>query len=803
MLQVERLLQIAFLLLICTSGLLLAFSQREFGLAAIAIISAFAGLVFCDWLKWIELKSWVANILSIAVLFFAMRTFFAGDTGGQLMAVANLLVYLQMVLLFQKKSPRLYWQISVLSLLQVVVATIFNMQFEGGLFFVGYMLLAGAALTLLTIYHQGRLAQKSSQSTLRKMEVASTKMSTMGGSRKPMVAFDQTVQDNRVVRKMLKHLLMWVFVSLVFASILFYEIPRTDSAWFGPRYFQTAATGANKALELDERGRLTLGSDIVMRVKFSDPKSGKNIQVGRAPYFRGMALSSLKIKDGKTDFVAPYDRVYGFLYEKLRDVQKNDTRIDMEVTLEATNDPLIYVCMPARLNSGTAEGIEFCHEISAMTRKRQGARIEMSPLKYSVSIPSQFKSTLPRHWAYEPESMDKSGRTMDGNPGQKKWLTYMDPERYPELVQIAKDTAKTAPRPSDTLSVSRQLQQYFLLSREFNYTLDFRDIERDEQLDPIEDFMRNHKSGHCSLYAASLCLMLRSQGIPARVVVGFLGGSYNDLGEFYLVTEQHAHAWVEAYIPPRDCSDEMKLDPRVAERGAWLTLDATPESAIDFSAGEDALDLARTLWQDYVLGLDDQTQGQSWMSGGSVIGLLDMSTWGSRFESSYSMVKSSPLLSTLLLIGVALAMALFTYFKVKRGGKRKKQRIKKPAGRFRRFLGNAISVIAPNLGTWLIHGSESNRVVAFYEKLVGVLRRHGHVREANQTHREFADAVSLNYQDHPAWNQIDDSLKTMTDLFNLIRFGSGELSNESASRIEGDMAILDAQLSAKPHPKSD
>ena len=46
-----------------------------------------------------------------------------------------------------------------------------------------------------------------------------------------------------------------------------------------------------------------------------------------------------------------------------------------------------------------------------------------------------------------------------------------------------------------------------------------------------------------------MVLMLRSQGIPARLVTGFLGGEYNPFEGYYIVRDNNAHAWVEAYLP--------------------------------------------------------------------------------------------------------------------------------------------------------------------------------------------------------------------------------------------------------------
>ena len=45
--------------------------------------------------------------------------------------------------------------------------------------------------------------------------------------------------------------------------------------------------------------------------------------------------------------------------------------------------------------------------------------------------------------------------------------------------------------------------------------------ERDPTIDPIEDFVTKHPQGHCEYFATALTLMLRSLGIPARVVSGF------------------------------------------------------------------------------------------------------------------------------------------------------------------------------------------------------------------------------------------------------------------------------------------
>ena len=77
--------------------------------------------------------------------------------------------------------------------------------------------------------------------------------------------------------------------------------------------------------------------------------------------------------------------------------------------------------------------------------------------------------------------------------------------------------------------------------------------------DRLAQFLFETRSGHCEHFATSLAVLLRTLGIPSRVVVGFYGGER--VGERYLLRGGDAHAWVEALLP----------------QGGWTTLDATPE----------------------------------------------------------------------------------------------------------------------------------------------------------------------------------------------------------------------------------
>jgi protein-glutamine gamma-glutamyltransferase len=77
--------------------------------------------------------------------------------------------------------------------------------------------------------------------------------------------------------------------------------------------------------------------------------------------------------------------------------------------------------------------------------------------------------------------------------------------------------------------------------------------------DSLDAFLFAKKRGNCEFFASSAATLLRLAGVPARLVGGFRGGTYNEMGGYYLVTDDMAHVWVEAFIEGR----------------GWLTVDPT------------------------------------------------------------------------------------------------------------------------------------------------------------------------------------------------------------------------------------
>jgi transglutaminase-like putative cysteine protease len=124
----------------------------------------------------------------------------------------------------------------------------------------------------------------------------------------------------------------------------------------------------------------------------------------------------------------------------------------------------------------------------------------------------------------------------------------------PRIAALADSlTAGIDNRYDKAMAVQRWLQT-------FTYTRDLPDTAREATL---EHFLFDRQAGHCEYFSSAMTIMLRTLGIQARNVNGFLGGDWSQFGDYLVVTQNSAHSWVEVWFP---------------EFG-WVTFDPTPAGA--------------------------------------------------------------------------------------------------------------------------------------------------------------------------------------------------------------------------------
>jgi hypothetical protein len=176
--------------------------------------------------------------------------------------------------------------------------------------------------------------------------------------------------------------------------------------------------------------------------------------------------------------------------------------------------------------------------------------------------------------------------------------------RYPNDAQMHENLERK-PEPGQYLRpifverVAKLLNEHLAYSGEYTYSLEMR--RHDRQRDCVMDFLVNVKQGPCDHYASALTLMLRSRGIPARIVKGFRGAEYQGEG-MYVVRNNQAHSWVEALMPP----------PRAGASAEWLILDPTPADAELATTLERLQRGGQALWRDLILGYTAGDQAELW-----------------------------------------------------------------------------------------------------------------------------------------------------------------------------------------------
>ncbi len=323
----------------------------------------------------------------------------------------------------------------------------------------------------------------------------------------------------------------------------------------------------------------------------------------------------------------------------------------------------------------------------------------------------------------------------------------------PRVGQLAADVAKDV---SATIDIARRLESH--LRSSYKYTLN---LKRTDDGEPVADFLFNVRAGHCEYFASAMTLMLRTQGIPARIVNGFQMGDYSELSDFYTVRQSDAHSWVEVYFPPL----------------GWIAFDPTPaaglsqydnnwlatirhfsesvemfwlENVIGFSANEQASMAFRVQRLVSDSQSEFSTQITLWKLRLMEV-LRSLRTGGSAHSPSEwaTTILTHP--ATLTLFGLSLLVGGFVFYR-------------KHANSWRRRIQQEPIASA----------------IAFYQEMLELLARAGHQRLPDQTPQEFAQQIGL------------ASVVEITMLYQQVRFGGRQLSEAEIQRVETALKELDS-----------
>jgi len=492
-----------------------------------------------------------SRLTIVYVLFYVLDLLFL--SGSFITATVHLVLFIMVVTMFAVQRERYNVYLIVIAFMMVLAAAILTIDsFFLGAFFV-FSLLAVATFICMEMRRSFRAAEKRTASSPASLA-------------RPL---------SRSLGRTAAGLVLGIFIGI---PVIFYMLPR----WSFGRLSQLAAAnlfvaGFGSEVKLGEIGRIQQTDQVAMHVTFLNGS-----QPPADMYWHGVTLSHFDGKRWYNDRVADQSRSFvGFT---------NNLNFDESYISKA------FLGMPSRHGALFGKHVEY--------------RVLMEPLGTNVvfllSTPTALESEVRRYAvtsaaavgyedptrqirAYKAEAAERlispnAEQDTDTIPSEIAALYLQIPDKLdPQVTELAQQLTKGE---ISTVSRARAIETY--LQTKFAYTLDMET----KGSDPIAYFLFDRKKGHCEYFASSMALMLRTIGIPARIVNGFRGGEYNDISGSYIVRARDAHSWVEAYIPGHgwhEFDPTPAADPIQRDRWARLLL---------------YLDAAREFWGEWVINYD-------------------------------------------------------------------------------------------------------------------------------------------------------------------------------------------------------
>jgi protein-glutamine gamma-glutamyltransferase len=332
--------------------------------------------------------------------------------------------------------------------------------------------------------------------------------------------------------------------ALTFALTLmiFFLLPRISVGILQkPRGEGLRTTGFSERVDLGMIGSVKEDPQIVMRVELPDqPAPGRE-----RFYLRGLAFDQYNGRSWSSG--SRHRRNLGLVAEGTFAVRSGGSR-----SLSALPEPLRQDILLEALDTSVLFAAPFAESVSGEFPGVQLDSMSGLHLPYPSNSRTRYSIVSREHQMTADEQT--SAVVEYAAAIRDRYLQLpQGPERIGELARRVTDRAGT-PYEKTTAVLNHLLTNYA-------YSLD---ADTTSSRHPIDEFLFSRKTGYCEHYATAMVLMLRSIGIPSRLVTGFLATEWNEFGNYYTVRQRDAHAWVEVYYP----------------QSGWMTMDPTPSNTV-------------------------------------------------------------------------------------------------------------------------------------------------------------------------------------------------------------------------------
>jgi transglutaminase-like putative cysteine protease len=824
----DRRLQITFLIsigiLTSAAGLLLAAGDSRIFPAAFTPCIAAVALYYVDHRGGRLFSTLIANLLGLVALAAAARNFTDSNL-ERLTAGTDFLVMLTWVVLGMQKTPRQYWWLVALSVLQVTTAGVLNTGVGLGAAIFLMSLLTIWTLAVFSLYRAALSHNQQSQANA--LSTAATYSNTPRESRTRRLrrflrSFLGLTQKSTAAsgelfpayRFALRHGLdrdpaeVWIgwrfrssvftawIVSVVVGMFVFAAFPRV---WVSPGLglsdsaFASGGSGNRRAgfsgsVQLGQTGSLLQSNRLAVSLEVKELANRRTVPIEEFTAalqtdelrLRGVVFS--EYRDGRwlplaADADLPRSNLplptFAPVYE-------------VNVTAASAHERVVLAPYPIVSNPALRGPTISLRSLSnTLTWSRPNdSTVTGSPVSYSVECPSlllQPDIGFP-FWSVDPHVPAAVQQLALARSNRLARQLFLKPDlslRTPRLHQLARDLCRNNDRwlPEDVRL--QKILNYISPENGFQYSLEQPSMSFNP--DPIERFLFDTRSGHCEYFASAAVLMLQAAKIPARLVTGYSGCELNPQTQKYEISDRHAHAWGEAWIG-----------------GRWVTLDPTPATArVDarrqvaerslLSGFQAAL---TNFWKGSVNSMNAERQRAMFAPVLQAVRdaferVRRQGIWP--FLKEFVIALFNPESGKLTLAAgivwiLATVLAAFLVNSIRVGA------IRKLLHRIRDRL--------------ISQRTHARSVIRFYSQFCELCEKGGLQMSASSTALENASAARTAFKSRLEQAGIADLPDRVANAFNLVRFGNGLLTPREATQIAADLLLFSNMLSNSSRPMS-
>jgi hypothetical protein len=506
--------------------------------AAILIVPALA-LAFARTGEYLDANHKVYGVLSrgVTVAYFCFLPLSWAKL-DLLPTVVILVIYIQCYTLVHVKTVRNYYHLFLMSLFLLLAACVLSPDPIIGLIMLIFLASAVWANMALRI-----VVEESACSQLPEVELISLDNMLHHAYREgpPNTSSSMPLAATSLSLAAITITTLWFFLT-----------PRIEAGVLGRNQVETQVTGVSETVDLSEGGAITEDQTPVMLAQFPEEAEG---QIANPDWLYWRVTTHNSYGDNRWE-----NRQIRLLDPGIRNLVSTQRGESGDTS---------------RVERFMRPGARMVHQVIYMDDvPRTG--VPVLDLVQRVRVDENTKG-VELIWGRENDFTVRLNKVGTRRLNYEAWSEVGEPSPE-ELRQIPFDYASVEPADLDTLTLSPLSDasidlatslvadqptlydavaaiEAFLSGPSFLYTLDNTDTSAESVID---EFILTTRRGHCEKFATAMALMVRSQGIPARVVSGYRGGEWNESDQSYTIRANMAHLWVEVWFPT---AGWMRFDP--------------------------------------------------------------------------------------------------------------------------------------------------------------------------------------------------------------------------------------------------